>query len=339
MEELNENTIYEKENKKDEEISLIDLVAVLWRRKWLILGITLAGMIYAIIYSVISIKLPPEKSYLPNLYTPKAQMLITDDSKGGANLGSFGALAGMAGVNLSSGFSNSALAKYLVSSNPVLDSIIDQFGFMEKWNIEKSPVTKSRNKVKGKLKTTYDDNTKVFTISYEDKDARLARDVVNYVVVLLEQKFNELGVDKNKLQKSNLEENINNAYQEILSYQAQIRDLESSVSNVYSGSSVNAIMMDTSLLKMELSVQEGIYKQLKTQYETLKVTMATEKPVFQILEMAEIPDQKSGPSRGKICIIYSFVAAFISVFLAFLLEALENLKKNPETIAKLKGKK
>ena len=67
--------------------------------------------------------------------------------------------------------------------------------------------------------------------------------------------------------------------------------------------------------------------------------MASEKPVFQILEYAEIPDMKSGPSRGKLCIIVTFAAFFISVFLAFLLNAIENIKNDPEAMAKLKGKK
>lgn len=339
MKELSKNMIDEKENKKDDEISLIDLVAVLWRRKWMIIGITVAGMIFAVVYSIISIKLPPEKSYLPNLYTPKAQMLITEENKGGGlSLGNLGGLAAIAGVNVPGGSSNSALASYLVNSNTIQDSVIEQFNFVEAWKIEKSPKTNSRKILKEKLRSNYDDDTGVFTLSFEDKDPVLARDVVNYVVDLLEQRFNELGVDKNKLQKANLEENINSAYQEILNYQAQIRDLESSVSNVYSGYGATAIMMDTSLIKMELTVQEEIYKQLKAQYESLKVSMASEKPVFQILERAEIPDQKSGPSRGKLCIIITFAAGFFSVFLAFLLNALQNIKNDPEAVSKFKEK-
>ena len=81
------------------------------------------------------------------------------------------------------------------------------------------------------------------------------------------------------------------------------------------------------------------FAQLKAQYEMLKVTMASEQPVFQILEYAEVPDQKSKPSRGMLCIIVTFAAFFVSVFLAFLLNALENIKKDPVAMAKLKKKK
>jgi uncharacterized protein involved in exopolysaccharide biosynthesis len=54
--------------------------------------------------------------------------------------------------------------------------------------------------------------------------------------------------------------------------------------------------------------------------------------------MAEVPDKKSKPSRGMLCIIVTFAAFFFSVFLAFLLNAVENIKKDPEAMAKLRTK-
>ena len=89
---------------------------------------------------------------------------------------------------------------------------------------------------------------------------------------------------------------------------------------------------------MELGAQRQVYTQLKVQYELLKVNMASEKPVFQILEMAEVPDMKSGPSRGMLCIIVVFAAGFFAVFLAFAMNAVSNIKNDPDAMAKLRGK-
>ena len=75
---MDENSVTVK--KEDDEISLIDLLAVLLRRKWMIIGICVAAMIFAVVISILSLKLPPEKSFLPNEYTPKAQMLINNES-------------------------------------------------------------------------------------------------------------------------------------------------------------------------------------------------------------------------------------------------------------------
>lgn len=331
----------EVSNKKEEEINLVDLFAVLWQRKWLIIITTFSAAFLAVVISVLSLVLPPDKSFLPNVYTPRAQMLITEDSSGGAAsmLGSLGGLASMAGMSLGGGATNSALAGYLVNSNTIQDAVINKFNFIEEWEIEKHPIAESRKALKKILKSTYDEETGVFTVSFEDKDPVLAQSVVNYVVDLLEQRFSELGVDKNKLQKQNLEENIANTYAQILDLQKQIRDIELSVSNIHSPNSAPSIMTDTTMVKMELTVQEEIYKNLKSQYELLKVTMSSEQPVFQILEYAEVPDKKSGPSRAKLCIIITFAGAFLSVFLAFLLNAIANMKKDPEVISKFKGKK
>ena len=339
---MDENSVTVK--KEDDEISLIDLLAVRLRRKWMIIGICVAAMIFAVVISILSLKLPPEKSFLPNEYTPKAQMLINNDSSSGGlssmlSSSGLGSLANLAGVNVSGGSSNSALAGYLVNSNTIQDAVVDKFDLITRYKIEKSPRASSREALKKKLSSNYDDDTGVFSVSFTDIDPKFAQEVVNYVVDLLEQRFLDLGIDQNKLSEANLKENIQNSYDNILSLQKQIQTLEGSVSNVYNPNAAPSIMLDSTLLKMELNVQEQIYAQLKAQYESLKVTMASEQPVFQILEYAEVPDKKSGPSRGKLCIIITFAAFFLSVFLAFALNAVENIKNDSEAMSKLTATK
>ena len=335
-----------EENKiQDDEISLIDLFAVLWRYKVMIIVVTLIAMIGVVVCSVISLKLPPEKSFLPNKYTARAQMLINDDSGSSGGLSSMlnasglGGLANLAGINVSGGSSsNSSLAGYLVHSNSVLDEVVKNFNLVERYNIEEYVVSSSREVVKEVLTSNFDDETGIFSVSFTDIDPVFAKDVVNFVVSLLESKFLDMGIDKNRLTKENLEANIDNTYNEILKLQKEIQEIEYSVSNVYNPNQTKSIVMDATLKKMELSVQQEIYAQLKAQYEMLKVTMSSEQPVFQILEFAEVPDRKSAPSRGMLCIIVTFAAFFVSVFMAFLLNALKNIKNDPVAMSKLKGK-
>ncbi len=329
--------------KQEDEISLIDLFAVLLHWKWLIITITSIACVVVVILCVVSLKLSPEKSFMPNKYTPKAQMLINNKDSGGSSLSSMlsssglGSLASLAGVNVSGGsMSYSALASYLVASNTIQDAVIQKYNLTERYKIKKSPVTETRKALAKVLNASFDDKTGVFTISFTDRDPAFAQSVVNYVVDLLENRFNEIGVDQNKLAASNLKENINTAYKNMLDLQKQIQDLERNASYGY-GTGSGSIVMDSTMLELEFKVQQQIYSGLKAQYESLKITMASEQPVFQILEYAEIPDQKSAPSRGKLCIIVAFAAFFLSVFLAFLLNAIQNIKKDPEAMAKLKG--
>ena len=332
----NESTM----QKEDEEISLIDLLAVLLRYKWLIILTTFGAAFIAVVFSILSLKLPSEKSPLPNKFTPKATMLIMDGDSGGSSLSGMlsasglGGLAGLAGV--SAGSSNSALATYLIKSDSFLDMVTDRFGLIEKWKIEKSPRANSRKALKEVLDANYDKDTGVFTVSFTDIDPVFACEVVDFCVEKLEEKFLELGLDKNILEKKNLEENIELTKNKIVDLQNEISDVEYSVSNVYSSRNMEAISLQTNLLKLELDAQQQIYKQLKTQLELTKINLASEKPVFQILDKANVPDMKSKPSRGKLCIIITFAGFFISVFLAFLFNAIKNIKNDEEAMAKLK---
>jgi uncharacterized protein involved in exopolysaccharide biosynthesis len=330
-------------NPGDDEISLIDLFAVLWRRRVMILVITLIAAAGAVAFSVVSLLLPSETSPLPNEYTPKANMLINNASSSGGGLSSMlassglGGLASLAGVSVPSGTTFSELAIYLVGSNTLLDAVVDEFGLIERYEIEKSPRSSSRKILKDNLTAEHDGKSGVFSVSFTDTDPAFAQKVVNYCVNYLEARFNELGVDKNKLQKENLEKNIQNTYDEILSLEQETRRLEQSVQQRIGNMTLPSISLELNRIALELDARRQVYSQLKVQYELLKVTMASESPVFQVLEYAEIPDMKSGPGRGLICIIVTFAAGFFSVFLAFVMNAVSNIRKDPEAMAKLRG--
>ena len=336
---MNNETITNNSGQEDE-ISLMDLFSVLWRRRKMIITITLIAAIGAVVFSVISLVLPPEKSPLPNIYTPKALMLIDDKSSMGSGFSSMlnssglGGLASLAGLASSSASTNSQLAEYLVETNSMLDSVVDKFDLINRYKIKKSPRASSRKVLKKLLKAEYDTKSGVFTVSFSNTDPVFAKDVVNYCTAYLDKRFDELGIDKNKIEKENLEKNIANTLREIQLLEEESRELERSVS--YAAGRLPAITMDINRIAMELTAQRQVYTQLKVQYELLKVTMASERPVFQILEMAEIPDQKSKPSRGMLCIIVVFAAAFFAVFLAFVLNAVSNIKNDPEAMAKLR---
>ncbi|MDR1903461.1 MAG: lipopolysaccharide biosynthesis protein [Treponema sp.] len=328
------------EESQDNEISLIDLFAVLWHRKAMIITVTIIAAVAVVIFAVISLVLPPETSPLPNEYTPAALMIINNESSSGSGMSSMltasglGGLASLAGINTGTTFSD--LAVYLVSTNTLLDSVVDEFDLITRYKIEKFYRAESRKALKKKLTASYDEKSGVFSIDFTDKDPAFAQRVVNYCVTYLQKWFDDLGVDKNKLEKENLEKNIENTLKEIQNLEVESHSLEGTVSGRVAAS-MPSITFEQNRIALELTAQRQVYSQLKVQYELLKITMASEKPVFQVLEMAEVPDQKSGPSRGLLCIIVTFAAGFLSIFLAFVLNAIANIKKDPEAMAKLRG--
>ncbi len=328
----------------DDEISLIDLFAVLLRYKVMIIVLTVLAAIGAVVFSIISLVLPPEKSPLPNQFTPEAHMLITESSSGGSGLSSMlsssglGGLASLAGFSGSASSSNSSLAVYLISSNPLLDAVTDTFGIVERYKIEKYVRASSRKALKKTLSAEFDDETGIFTVSFTDIDPVFAQRVVNFVIDWLGERFDELGLDNNKIKKENLEKNIQSSYNEILRLEREARNLGASVSGGAAAWDIPSIATGTTRIQMELEAQKEVYTQLKIQYEMLKVEMQSEQPIFQVLERPEIPDQKSKPSRGMLCIIIVFAAFFLSVFLAFARNAFRNIRNDPEAWGKLTQK-
>jgi len=332
----------EEEAKKEEsEISLIDLFAVLWQRKKMIITVTLAAAIGVVIFSIISIVLPPTISPLPNRYTSRALMLIDNKSSGGgvsSMFGGMGGLASLAGVNLPVSASFSELAVFLVGTNSLLDSVVDEFDLITRYKIKKHPRAESRKELKKYLQASYDDRSGVMAVSFTDIDPVFARDVVDFCVIFLTKRFDELGLDKNKIARENLEVNIANTYKEILQLEEESRRLERSVAFGAASGGFPPITTEVNRISMELTTKRQVHTQLTVQNEMLKVEMTSESPMFQVLEMAEVPDKKSKPSRGILCIAVTFAAGFFAVFLAFALNAIANIKNDPEAMAKLRKK-
>lgn len=187
------------------------------------------------------------------------------------------------------------------------------------------------------LSASFEDDSGVFSISFEDYDPLFAQRVVDYATNYMEERFKDMGIDQNDIQKENLEVNIANTYEEILRLEQESRVLETSVSMASRARDIPSIMMDVTRIKRELEAQEQVYTQLKIQYELLKVEMASETPVFQILERAEVPDKKSAPSRGMICVIVTFASFFLAVLAAFVLDAIAGIRKDPDALKRLRG--
>ncbi|QEN06391.1 hypothetical protein EW093_13065 [Thiospirochaeta perfilievii] len=99
------------------------------------------------------------------------------------------------------------------------------------------------------------------------------------------------------------------------------------------------LALELTKLKREADVKLVAYKALVQQSETLKLTAEGTGSTFQVLEYAEVPEMKSGPSRGKLVIIVTFAGFFFSIFFVFLKEAWMNIKNDPEKMKRLRGEK
>ena len=336
------NTVPPSDCNNDDEISLLDLFAIIWKRKLFIIIFTVICAVGVVLYAYISIKLPPEKSYLPNKYTSTAIMMINSGSSSSGGIASalsssgLGSLASLMGVSASGGSSNGQLAVYLLTTNSFLDAIAEELDVADLFDLELGdfPKTTLRSFFKEDLKANLTSGTGVLELTYTHTNKEFATDVVNCAVRLLEQKFKSLGLDQNLLKKEHLERTMQSAMDELYAIERKMQELEVE-SFASSGGSIPRITLDLAKLKRELTMQEAIYSQMRQEYELLKISMSSETPIFQILEYAEIPEKKSEPSRAVICMIGSVAGFFIAIFLCFIFHIIENIKKDKEAMAKL----
>jgi len=389
----------------DDEIDLLDLLATLLRHKRMIIRVTFAGAAAALTVSILSLLLPPSLGFLPTVYTPKAQMLVSQASSGLSSMLSssgLGSLASLAGIS-AGGSSNGELAVAIATSNTTIDELNAEFDFTARYKVKKYKNAETRKAFKERFSAGLDETTGILSLSYEDYDPDYAMRVVNRSVEILDRRFMALGGSKAMEQKRLLETKLvdvqadmtrlQNEMQgfitrygvlnveamateqvtvmarlraelimkdiEIENYQKfstiedpVIRRLKSerasiatAIAEVESGKSgvlpsqkdIPALAFEYAEIQRDLMVQTEIFKLLTQQYELAKMSAEGQEPSFQVLELAEAPDKKSGPSRGMICVVATMAAFFLAILLAFVLEAIKNIKADPDAMAKLQG--
>ncbi|NOY08670.1 MAG: hypothetical protein GXP33_07490 [Spirochaetes bacterium] len=200
---------------EEDTISLLDLFAVLVKRRRLIIWSTLIAALFIVSFSILTIKLPPDSrwNYLPNIYKPKVEVLVKAGSQSGSAISSIlsssglSSLAGLLGA--STGTNSSAeLAQALLKGNTIKDQIAEEFNFKKRYNITKYPRTTERKIINSALDAEYDPKSNILEISYKSIDPVFATKVVNRIVELLDKRFKDLTLEKVRQKKKFLEERL-----------------------------------------------------------------------------------------------------------------------------------
>ena len=98
------------------------------------------------------------------------------------------------------------------------------------------------------------------------------------------------------------------------SLENKIKEIESGKNNQLPGQTeLPTLAIEYSGIQRDLMVQVELLKILTQQYELSKLNSAGRDKVFQILELAEVPEEKSGPNRAFLCIIITMIGFLLSV--------------------------
>ena len=87
-------------------------------------------------------------------------------------------------------------------------------------------------------------------------------------------------------------------------------------------------------LMQEMNLAYQIYSQVATQLETARIKEQETKPVFVVLEPVAVPNLKSGPSKAKLLIIFTFLAGCFAagwaLFKDDILQAIKEVTEDKE---------
>jgi capsule polysaccharide export protein KpsE/RkpR len=384
------------------ERSLLETVlhyfSILLRYRWLIIGITGGVTILTVAFAVLSLRLPPEKSPLPNLYRAQAVLLLPQQQGGDLATSIMAALGvEQRAIASAAGFDTGAFVIQVANSRSLLDRIVQEFDLSTRFGIKENVRGRTREALRSRLDFDVIRTTGAITVSLEDRDPVFARDIVNRVVVLLDEWFSQNRGSARIKQRQMLEEKVNEVKEDISRLEDRLKELqkrygvlnaqelgatqatsladlrsqlilrEIEIKNYSSFSMVDDprlqqlkeerqnildlieqiqqgmpevaseetggalkslpdVAQEFTRLTLELDIQRRIYNTLSPQFEAAKLATETE-PIFQVLEMAEAPDVKSGPQRSRIVLTALFASLGGSIVLALLLNAIADARR------------
>ncbi len=236
---------------------VLHYLAILLRYRWLIIGMTVAGAIGAVVFSLITLRLPPEQSPLPNRYRAHATLLLGEDpTEGGV-----GAILESMGMSVPGGGATSGrLILQVLGSRSFLDNVIERAGMVEYYGMQPASRSRRRAVVSANAGFGYNDRTGVLTISYEDIRPEYAYEVVNVMVAELDGWFRERGVLTRGRTLQALQETLAEVEREMSEIEDQIRLFQQrygvlSVEELANSQSTMLRGLETELVQLERTIR------------------------------------------------------------------------------------
>lgn len=312
----------------EDEINLMDLLLVIARHNRFIIKLTLSVAVLAVIYALLQ----------PNIYTARTVIMPPQQgsSSAGALLGQLGGLAGMAGGAM--GVKNpSDLYMGMLKSSSVQDALIKRFKLMELY--EAKTMEPMRGALAGSTVITAGKDGFI-TVEYSDKDPKLAAAVANAYVEELDSLVRSQAAREAQGRKQFYEKQLGEvraglgrAELEMKVFQEQNRVFSlgggAGVSLGAAGGIPKAELEYVRIAR-DVKYNELLLAAMAQQVTSATIDAAKDLPTVQVLDKASVPEKKSKPKRAMIVLLATILSLFIGIIWAFIREAGERSKQNPE---------
>lgn len=293
---------------EEDELSLIDLWNIVWKRKWLWLTF---GPLFAIIGIFYALN-------QPEIFRAEATLVPNTEEKGGGGLaalaGQFGGLASMAGINVGGGGSTATAIATLKSRQFLTPFITSeeslQAMFPKEWDTQTKTWTVSKERRQNDNRPTkleaYERFTKeclsvsevkktgIVTLAIELQDPQIAAEWTNQLADRLNAHLREQA-------KQEAEKNLSYLNKQI----AETRVLE---------------------------IKESLYGLIESQTKNAMLANAKKDYVFKVIDPAIIPETRIRPKRALIVVAAGMLGGFFGLFLCFILHFVESAKRQTSEV-------
>ena len=227
-------------------ISLIDLLIVLAKHKWLIIGLPLLVGICAAVYSL----------SLPPIYTATAKILPPQQggqSSAAAMLSQMGGMGGSTGAAL--GMKNpNEMYVAMLKSRTVADNMIQRFGLMDAY---KTAAMVDARKVLGIASQIAAGRTDgVITIHVDDRDPKRAAELANAYIEELHKLSQTLAVTEAGQRRLFLEKQLKQAKDSLADAEVAMRKLQETTGLIKLDDQGRAIIEALAQLKTQVTAKE-----------------------------------------------------------------------------------
>ena len=226
--------------REDEEITLLDIFTVLWKRKWLIIFLTLLCGGAAAFYAFTS----------PFIYRAECRILPHGGGGGGV-MAQLGGLASLVGLPQTA--SNGQMMIGILKGDTVVDAIIDKFNLMEEYKEEVR--LQARGKTVGNLMLFEDRNSGIISVAFLNKDPQRAADIANAFVAELQKKVQDMAVKDAQQKREFFENQLLQAQQELSAAEADMIQYQQSKGIIALESQTGALLASINSLRNRIAAK------------------------------------------------------------------------------------
>ena len=240
---------------KDDEISLLDLLIVLAERKGIILSVTAAFAIGAIIVSLL----------LPTRYTATVTVLTPQQSSSmgaalASQLGSMGGMAALAGGSLLKNPNDMYVAMF--KSRTVEDAMVQHFGLMQEYHAKFS--SDARKAFEGHATVDGSGKDGLIRISVQDRDPRRAADLANGYVDQFRLQSQHLAITEASQRRLFFEQQLEQAKDNLSNAEEAMKHTEQKTGVIQLDSQARALIESAASLRAQVAAKEVQIQGMRT---------------------------------------------------------------------------